>query len=201
MESSKGDFFFFLNTGFLCISSFFVLVWSYLLGTTVHLSVSCSLVQRGRRAQTLGALSWSCWGCFSSALFLFVFFGFLANRSPDMTHVCLSVSVWTASFCTVVILTSQSVWSIVTKKKIPKWMQCYDGAWSLSVHLGTRLAKTCCRWKEECRCSVICVCRVSYHLTCATEIIVNGLSGGWYCVAISSLEMLLPPPPCAVRAW
>lgn len=64
-------FFFFFNTGFLCISSFFVLVWSYLLGTTVHLSVSCSLVQRGRRAQTLGALSWSCWGCFSSALFLF----------------------------------------------------------------------------------------------------------------------------------
>lgn len=108
-------FFFFLNTGFLCISSFFVLVWSYLLGTTVHLSVSCSLVQRGRRAQTLGALSWSCWGCFCSALFFCWFF--LANRSPDMTHVCLSVSVWTASFCTVVILTSQSVWSIVTKKK------------------------------------------------------------------------------------
>lgn len=193
-------FFFFFNTGFLCISSFFVLVWSYLLGTTVHLSVSCSLVQRGRRAQTLGALSWSCWGCFSSALFLF----FLVFWPITLLtwHTCASpcqyglphFAPWLSSHLRVFEVSSQ-------KKKIPKWMQCYDGAWSLSVHLGTRLAKTCCRWKEECRCSVICVCRVSYHLTCATEIIVNGLSGGWHRVAISSLEMLPPPPPCAVRAW
>lgn len=72
----------------------------------MHLSVSCSLVERGQRAH--GA-----WGTFLVMRGVFC----SAKRSSDMTHVCLSVSVWTASFCTAVILTSQSVWSIIKRKK------------------------------------------------------------------------------------
>lgn len=136
--------------------AFFVLVWSYPLGTTVHLSVSCSLVERGRRAQTLGALSWSC------EVFFFPDFFFFANCSPDVTHVCLSVSVWTASFCTAVILTSQSVWSIVKRQK-------YQNERSaammpvLFLFTSVRVSITCCRWKEGCRCWATPISRVRCH--------------------------------------
>lgn len=180
------------NTGFY-VFLVFVLVWSYLLGTTVHLSASCRWSKRTTCTDT-----WALFGqCAQLHVGGSVCFTFCPSSSSHDTLVPLSVRMDCLILSRVTYISSHLIMSSRGAVKVsskPKWLRCMVPDLFLlpSVHV---IAKPGGKRKEECRYwwFVFVICWVfCYHLSCTTKMILIWLSGEWHHVAISSLEMLLP---------